>query len=85
MSLISVVILHAVAAIFLAKTAGGASSLNNAIFYALIGLFVVFALFKLKYLLGSLRRKVKRSAREISHGVSSTSGVPQEQRREPLP
>jgi ferredoxin-NADP reductase len=83
--IIVVVILHVVAAIFIAKTAGGASSLNNAIFYALIGLLVILALFKLKYLLGFLRRKVKRSAREISYGVSSTSGVQNEQRQEPLP
>ena len=77
--------LHAVGAIFLSKTGSGAFSLNNPIFYVLIGLFFAFVLFKLKHVLGLLHRKEKQSAREISHGISSTSDVLHEQRQELLP
>jgi ferredoxin-NADP reductase len=82
--IIVVVSLHAVGAISLSKTSFGAFSLNNSIFYVLIGLFFAFVLFKFKHLLGLLHRKEKQPAREMSHGISSTDGVLHEQRQEEL-
>jgi hypothetical protein len=82
--IIIVVSLHAVGAISFSKTGFGAFSLNNPIFYVLIGLFLAFVPFKLKHLLGLLHRKEKQSAREISHGIRSTSDVLHKRRQEDL-
>ncbi len=60
--------LHAVGAIFLSKIDFGAFSLNNPIFYVVIGLLFILAMFKLKHLLGFLHRKEKPSAQEILKG-----------------
>jgi ferredoxin-NADP reductase len=49
--------LHAIVPILLSKTGFFAFSLKNPIFYGMIGLFIVFDLFKLKHLLGFIRRK----------------------------
>jgi len=59
--IIVVVNLHAVSAIFLSTTGFGAFSLNNPIIYVLIGVFLVFVLFKFRHLLGLLHRKKKQS------------------------
>jgi len=80
--IIVAVSLHAVGAVLLSQTGFGAFSLNNPISYVLIGLFFVVAMFKLKHLFGFMHRKEKQSAREISNGVGSTSGVQHEQHQE---
>jgi len=60
--------LHTVGIIFLSKIDFSAFSLNNPLFSVVIGLFFVFALFKLKYVLSFLHRKKKQSAPKISKG-----------------
>src|SRR5439155_19201348 len=58
---IAAVILHAAAAISLYKTGFGASLLKNPISYVMIGVMLVL-MFKLKYLLGFMRRKMSSVA-----------------------
>ncbi len=57
--IIIVVSLHAVGGIVLLKTGLGDFSVHNPIAYALIGLPVVFAIFKLKHVVGVVHRKNK--------------------------
>src|SRR5690348_17056766 len=56
--LMILVAMHIVAAISLAKT-GSAFSFNNPMSYAMVGLLIVFAISKLKVVLGFLRRNRK--------------------------
>ena len=46
--------------------------------YGMIGLLLVFAISKLKHVLGFLRKKGKQSARGITNDISSTSSVERE-------
>src|SRR5260370_29827819 len=56
------VILHAIAAVSIFHRGFGAFSLKNPATYPMIGLFVVLAIFKLRFLLGFESRKEKHSA-----------------------
>jgi hypothetical protein len=76
--LLIMVVLHILAAIFLSKTGSGALSFNNPMSYGMIGLLFIFAIAKLKHVLGFLRGKGKQSARGITNGVSGTSSVERE-------
>jgi hypothetical protein len=67
--IIIVVSLHAVGGILLLKTGLAGFSVHNPIAYVLIGLSLVFAVFKLKYVVGFMHRKEKREgARDIRKG-----------------
>jgi uncharacterized membrane protein len=68
--LLIMVVLHIVAAIFLAKTGSTGFSFNNPMTYGMIGLFVVFVIAKLRLVIGSLRRK--ETVREITDDVGTT-------------
>ena len=77
--LIIMIALHILATIFLSKTGSSAFSFNNPMSYGMVGLLLVFAIFKLKHVLGFIRRKEKQSARGITNGVTSASGMEHEQ------
>jgi hypothetical protein len=79
------VTLHILGALFLSTTGSSAFSFSNPISYIMIGLLLVFAVFKLKHLLGLIRRKEKLSVPEISNGISDTSSMLDEQHQKPLP
>jgi len=72
------VLLHVIVAIFLAKSGSSVFSFSNPMSYGMIGLVFVFAISKLKHVVGFIRRKGKQSARGITNGVSSTSNVEHE-------
>ena len=69
--LIIMVALHIAAAIFLSKTGSSAFSFNNPLSYGMIGLLLVFAISKLKLVLGFMRRKEKQSAQGTANGGTS--------------
>ena len=58
--LLIMVVLHIVAAIFLAKTGSTGVSFNNPMTYGMIGLLLVFAISKLRHVLEFIRRKRKQ-------------------------
>lgn len=80
--IIVAVSLHVVGAMFLFKGGFDARSLDNPLSYVLIGLFVVFAIFKLTYLLGHMHTHKPQAAGEMSKGIGSTSDVQHERHRE---
>jgi uncharacterized membrane protein YuzA (DUF378 family) len=55
---------HAIGGIFLFRTGLGSLSLHNPIVYVLIGLAVVFAVFKLRHVASFMHRREKERARE---------------------
>ena len=55
--LLIMVALHIIAAVYVSHTGPGAFSLNNPMSYGLIGLLLIFAISKLKHVLGFIRRK----------------------------
>jgi uncharacterized membrane protein YuzA (DUF378 family) len=57
---IIVVSVHAVGGMLLLKTGFGAISLHNPIAYVLIGLSLVFGVFKLRHVVGFMHRKERR-------------------------
>ena len=66
--IIIVVGLHAVGGIVLLKTGLGDFSVHNPLGYILIGLSLVFAVFKLKHIVGVIHRKNKGERRRTYAG-----------------
>jgi ferredoxin-NADP reductase len=76
--IIVAVSLHAVGGIFLLETGFGAFSLHNPISYVMVGMFFVIAMFKLKHLVGFMRRRRAAAGRALGHPDQAASDPAQQ-------